>query len=135
VSHRPYRPKNPTLRATYEQMLEVGETRRPSQGGLSNAYCTARDTGKMPAWCPPGTPSFAAAKAGLQRRADTLKGMAYRGFVARIDFDERDRTFVGHVNDVSDEISFHGKTVDELTRDFHAAVDHYLTDRDRPAHA
>ncbi|WP_256990784.1 hypothetical protein [Burkholderia sp. HI2714] len=60
--------------------------------------------------------------------------MAYKGYVARIEFDERDRIFIGRVLDVSDEISFHGKTVDKLTRDFHAAVDHYLTDRDRPAH-
>ncbi|MBN3744802.1 hypothetical protein G3N96_05045 [Burkholderia sp. Se-20373] len=130
MTNRPYRPKNPMLRATYEQMLKVGDTRRPNQGGLSNAFCTARDTGMMPAWCPPGTPSFAAAKAGLQRRTDILKGMTYRGFVARIDFDERDRIFVGRVLAADSVISFHSKTVDELTREFHTAIDHYLTERD-----
>jgi hypothetical protein len=64
-----YRPKNPVLRATFEALLATGETRRPNMGGLSNAYCAARDTGRMPAWCAPGTPSFAAAKAGLCRAA------------------------------------------------------------------
>ena len=73
MDHCRYRPKNPMLKATFEMMLEVGETRRPNQGGLSNAYCSARDTGLMPAWCVPGTPSFAAAKAGLCRRAQNLK--------------------------------------------------------------
>ncbi|WP_028223781.1 type II toxin-antitoxin system HicB family antitoxin [Paraburkholderia oxyphila] len=54
--------------------------------------------------------------------------MTYKGYFARIDFDGRDNIFVGHVLGVDDRISFHGSTVDELTVDFHAAVDHYLTD-------
>ncbi|RQS30281.1 type II toxin-antitoxin system HicB family antitoxin [Burkholderia sp. Bp8992] len=54
--------------------------------------------------------------------------MTYKGYFARIDFDGRDNIFVGHVLGVDDKISFHGETVDELTRDFHAAVDHYLDD-------
>ncbi|VWD11654.1 type II toxin-antitoxin system HicB family antitoxin [Burkholderia lata] len=54
--------------------------------------------------------------------------MSYKGYFARIDFDGRDNIFVGHVLGVDDKISFHGETVDELTRDFHAAVDHYLDD-------
>ncbi|SEU40171.1 hypothetical protein SAMN03159335_06218 [Burkholderia cepacia] len=61
--------------------------------------------------------------------------MAYKGFVARIDFDERDNIFVGRVLGVDSIISFHGDTVDELTRDFHAAVEQYLADSDRPAQA
>ncbi|WP_250435801.1 type II toxin-antitoxin system HicB family antitoxin [Caballeronia sp. ATUFL_F2_KS9A] len=54
--------------------------------------------------------------------------MTYKGYIARIDFDGRDSIFVGHVLGVDDKISFHGATVDELKSDFHAAVDHYLTD-------
>ncbi|WP_322079950.1 type II toxin-antitoxin system HicB family antitoxin [Burkholderia cenocepacia] len=54
--------------------------------------------------------------------------MTYKGYFARIDYDGRDNIFVGHVVGVEDKISFHGETVDELTRDFHAAVDHYLDD-------
>jgi len=40
--------------------------------------------------------------------------MAYKGFVARIHFDERDSVFVGHVLGVDDAISFHGATEDKL---------------------
>jgi predicted HicB family RNase H-like nuclease len=54
--------------------------------------------------------------------------MNYKGYFARIDFDGRDNIFVGHVLGVDDRISFHGETVTELTEDFHAAVDHYLSD-------
>lgn len=32
MSHRPYRPKSSTVRATHEQMLKVGDTRWPNQG-------------------------------------------------------------------------------------------------------
>lgn len=31
MSHHPYRPKSPTVRATYEQMLKVGDMRWPNQ--------------------------------------------------------------------------------------------------------
>ncbi|AGK49462.1 MULTISPECIES: type II toxin-antitoxin system HicB family antitoxin [Burkholderia] len=54
--------------------------------------------------------------------------MTYKGYFARVDFDGRDKIFVGHVLGVDDKISFHGETVDELTADFHAAIDHYLED-------
>lgn len=54
--------------------------------------------------------------------------MNYKGYFARVDFDGRDKIFVGHVLGVDDKISFHGETVDELTADFHAAIDHYLED-------
>lgn len=66
---RRWKSSNPQLQRTFELMLQVGDTRAPNMGGLSNAYCTARDTGLMPSWCIPGTPSYAAAKAGLYRRA------------------------------------------------------------------
>lgn len=32
MSHPPHRPKRPTVRATYEQMLKVGDTRWPNRG-------------------------------------------------------------------------------------------------------
>ncbi|WP_184071810.1 type II toxin-antitoxin system HicB family antitoxin [Paraburkholderia sp. CI2] len=61
--------------------------------------------------------------------------MTYKGYFARVEFDGRDSIFVGHVLGVDDRISFHGETVDELTRDFHAAVDHYLDDCARAGRA
>lgn len=57
-----------------------------------------------------------------------MNAMTYKGYAARVDFDARDNIFVGHVLGVVDRISFHGQTVAELTKDFHAGVDHYLDD-------
>ncbi|MCL2523706.1 MAG: type II toxin-antitoxin system HicB family antitoxin [Betaproteobacteria bacterium] len=54
--------------------------------------------------------------------------MSYQGYTARIEFDPRDRIFVGHVLGLADRISFHGESVSELIADFHHAVDHYLAD-------
>lgn len=55
--------------------------------------------------------------------------MAYKGYIARIEYDCRDEIFIGHVLDVDDRISFHGDTVAGLKASFHAAVEHYLKDR------
>lgn len=57
-----------------------------------------------------------------------MNSMTYKGYTARIDFDERDNIFVGRVLGIKDSISFHGKSVSELTKDFHAAINHYLAD-------
>ena len=57
-----------------------------------------------------------------------MNTMNYRGFTARIDFDDRDNIIVGRVLGLPDteRISFHGETVAELTQDFHNAIDFYL---------
>ena len=52
--------------------------------------------------------------------------MTYKGYSARVEFDERDSIFVGRVLGVRDTIGFHGETVDELRTDFHNAIEHYL---------
>lgn len=57
-----------------------------------------------------------------------MNSMTYKGYFARVEFDPRENSFVGHVLGVSDRISFHGETVTELTNEFHQAVDHYLED-------
>lgn len=57
-----------------------------------------------------------------------INSMNYKGYFARIEFDGRDNIFVGHVLGVDDRISFHGETVSKLLKDFHAAVDHYLSE-------
>lgn len=54
--------------------------------------------------------------------------MNYKGYSARVEFDPRDNLFVGRILGVAESITFHGDTVEELTRDFHAAVDHYIED-------
>lgn len=53
--------------------------------------------------------------------------MRYKGYIARIDFDESDGVFVGNVLGLTEPISFHGASVDELRGDFTFAIDHYLS--------
>jgi predicted HicB family RNase H-like nuclease len=57
-----------------------------------------------------------------------MNSMTYKGYFARVEFDPRENIFVGRVLGVSDRISFHGETVNELTDAFHQAIDHYLED-------
>lgn len=52
--------------------------------------------------------------------------MKYRGYIARIEYDEEDRIFVGHLAGIKDIVGFHGSTVDELNRAFHESVDNYI---------
>lgn len=54
--------------------------------------------------------------------------MLYKGYVARVEYDPRDEIFVGRVLGIVDNVTFHGASVDELTSDFHAAIDQYLAD-------
>lgn len=53
--------------------------------------------------------------------------MTYKGYTARIEFDDRDNIFVGRVLGIEDVISFHGATVTALRADFRHAIDFYLT--------
>ena len=52
--------------------------------------------------------------------------MKYKGYVARIEYDEDDRIFVGHLAGIKDIVGFHGTTVDELEDAFHESVDNYI---------
>jgi len=52
--------------------------------------------------------------------------MTYRGFSARVDFDDADGIFFGRVAGISDGVNFHGESVAELREAFHDAVDGYL---------
>jgi predicted HicB family RNase H-like nuclease len=55
-----------------------------------------------------------------------MNTMIYKGYSARIDFDEQDRIFVGHLAGIRDIVGFHGSSVNELEAAFHEAVDDYL---------
>ena len=55
-----------------------------------------------------------------------MNKMQYRGYTARIEFDEDDRIFVGHLAGIKDIVGFHGTTVDELESAFHESVDAYI---------
>jgi len=54
------------------------------------------------------------------------KGMTYKGYGARIDYDDDDGVFVGHIAGIRDRIGFHAETVDDLRAAFHEAVDDYV---------
>lgn len=55
-----------------------------------------------------------------------MNSMNYKGYTARIEFDERDDLFVGRLLGVRDIISFQGDSVAELRSQFQLAVDEYL---------
>lgn len=54
--------------------------------------------------------------------------MTYKGYTARIEFDERDDIFVGRVLGIRAIISFHADNVAELRRALTEAMDDYLQD-------
>ncbi len=54
------------------------------------------------------------------------KPLSYKGYLAHIEFDADDRIFFGRVVGISDIVTFHGESVDELVRAFEEAVDEYL---------
>jgi predicted HicB family RNase H-like nuclease len=55
-----------------------------------------------------------------------MKGMNYKGYFAKIEFDSEDRIFVGHIIGIQDVVGFHGESVAELETAFQEAVDDYL---------
>ena len=57
-----------------------------------------------------------------------MNSMTYKGYFAKINFDERDNIFWGKVIGIKDSITFEGETVKQLTEDFYNAIDHYLLD-------
>ncbi|MBN9429728.1 MAG: type II toxin-antitoxin system HicB family antitoxin [Burkholderiales bacterium] len=58
----------------------------------------------------------------------TVSTMNHKGYVARIEFDERDDIFVGRVLGLRTLISFHGETVQELRQAFVTAIEEFLRD-------
>jgi len=57
-----------------------------------------------------------------------MNTMSYKGYTARIEFDERDNVFVGRILGLRTMISFHGDTVAQLHAEFESAIDDYLND-------
>jgi predicted HicB family RNase H-like nuclease len=55
-----------------------------------------------------------------------MKGMNYKGYFSKIEFDSEDRIFVGHIIGIRDVVGFHGESVTELETAFQEAVDNYL---------
>lgn len=57
-----------------------------------------------------------------------MNTMSYRGYTARIEYDERDNILIGRVLGIRSIISFHGETVTKLRKLFEAAIKDYLAD-------
>ncbi|HXU30839.1 MAG TPA: type II toxin-antitoxin system HicB family antitoxin [Thermoanaerobaculia bacterium] len=57
-----------------------------------------------------------------------MNTMSYKGYTARVEFDERDGVFVGRILGIRNIISFHGETVAELKAELAIAIDDYLAD-------
>ena len=55
-----------------------------------------------------------------------MKTMIYRGYAARIEYNDDDGCFIGHIAGISDVVGFHGESVAELRSAFEEAVDDYL---------
>lgn len=55
-----------------------------------------------------------------------MNTMTYKGYTARIDFDDRDNIMVGRLLGINDIIGFHANSVAELRAAFEEAVDDYL---------
>ncbi len=54
--------------------------------------------------------------------------MEYKGYEAKIEYDNEDRLFFGRVININDVIVFDGLSVDELEQAFHQVIDEYLAD-------
>ncbi len=52
--------------------------------------------------------------------------MSYKGYAARIEYDDDDEIFTGRIAGIRDSVSFHADTVKSLHDAFHEAVDDYL---------
>ncbi|WP_299941843.1 type II toxin-antitoxin system HicB family antitoxin [uncultured Nitratireductor sp.] len=55
-----------------------------------------------------------------------MNTLSYKGYSARIDFDDQDEIFVGRIAGISDVVGFHADTVSELKEAFAEAVEDYM---------
>lgn len=64
-----------------------------------------------------------------------MNTMVYRGFTARIEYDDEDEVFVGRLLGLRAIVSFHAETVAKLKREMHVAVDEYVASCERRGEA
>jgi predicted HicB family RNase H-like nuclease len=55
-----------------------------------------------------------------------MNTMNYKGYSARVEFDDEDGLFVGRIAGINDVVGFHGESVAELRAAFREAVDDYV---------
>ena len=52
--------------------------------------------------------------------------MTYKGYSARIEYDDEDGILFGQIAGIRDGVGFHADSVDDLRAAFHEAVDDYI---------
>ena len=52
--------------------------------------------------------------------------LEYKGYHAKIEFDEEDMLLIGEVFGIQDSLNFHGTTISEVVEIFHQCIDNYL---------
>ena len=52
--------------------------------------------------------------------------MSYKGYSARVEYDDEDGIFTGRIAGIRDGVGFHADSVDGLREAFHDAVEDYL---------
>jgi predicted HicB family RNase H-like nuclease len=57
-----------------------------------------------------------------------MNTMTYKGYTARVEFDERDEIFVGRILGMRSIVSFHGDTVAQLRSEFEGSVEDFLSE-------
>lgn len=55
-----------------------------------------------------------------------MNAMSYKGYTARIEYDDDDEIFFGRIAGIRDGVSFHSETVAGLKTAFREAVDDYI---------
>ena len=55
-----------------------------------------------------------------------MNAMTYKGYAARVDYDDDDEIFFGRIAGIRDGVSFHAETAAGLKAAFHEAVDDYV---------
>ena len=63
---------------------------------------------------------------GADRSDPMSNTMTYKGYAARIEYDDDDRIFTGRIAGIRDGVGSHADTVDGLRQAFHEAVEDYL---------
>jgi predicted HicB family RNase H-like nuclease len=62
----------------------------------------------------------------MRNKTMTTNTMSYKGYTARIEFDDEDGIFFGNILGARDIIGFHADTVAGLRHEFQGALDDYL---------